>query len=223
MNLLEYLGDDRRIGPIHPGLQYHPPFSTAGYTTTVKGSVQKVPTLSQFPWTQRCLPGSKEFLECKRLIGKGCIGVVQYELGLFDPLHDPYTKCFMFKGEPHEALKRAQEYAATLKCPSGKDARIWAVNFAWCPNVHCVASQNPVTGEISLICMPTSGYGKCAFDCAISQKNTCQCRWTGATGGACNDEELPGESIIYWHCFCCFVSTWGWEFDTTMVCVSCPK
>jgi len=93
-------------------------------------------------------------------------------------------------------------------------------------NQEYVKSYDPKSGEISLCCTPKHPNPTCRcipFDCAISERNERDCRWFGANHSidlAIEDED-PAR-IIYWHGFDSF-STYYTCYDTTVVCVSCPK
>ncbi len=172
-------------------------------------------------------PWSERYHEEWGQLSRGCIGVVTLYLGIDIPWEDPTTRCFMFPGNPQSAFDCAKEYAGSLKCPCGKDPMIWAMNYHAGANPGCVLrppvrTTNP--GDVYIIGMPVQPDpnfpDSTPYDFSVYLPVLGCC--VGADQGVVTNPDPNAGHIVYWPSLQCF-STWYPNFDTTVVCATCPK
>ena len=177
-------------------------------------------------WRMGCWnPWSEECQTTWGRLRKGCIGVVEAYLRVDRPWSDPSTKCFFVEGDASAAFEFAFKYARGLDCPHNRRPMIWAVNFFGASNGNSWGNCDAATGECELngmpiIPQPGSPGGTIAFDYAIFDPPGLSYRdcWLGASTGA-----ITGDgSIICWKDIDSFATAYS-NFDTTVVCATCPK
>lgn len=226
-SLYEYVSSAPSIGT-DPGGLTGPGCCGAGriYYGPLPSRRHDGPTLPNwYRWHMGCWsPWSQYNVDTWGRLRRGCVGVVEAYLRVDHPWTDASTKCFYVAGDASAAFELARDYAVDLCCPNGRRPMIWAVNF-WGPsNGDVWGGCDEATGECHLSGMPTvpdpNSPGCIAFDYAIYNPPGIGFRdcWLGATTGW----GVGRGNIVYWRDINAFSSGYR-NYDTTVVCVTCPK
>ncbi|MBL8820681.1 MAG: hypothetical protein JNL58_31955 [Planctomyces sp.] len=153
------------------------------------------------------------------ILNQGCVGVAMLNVGKSD-LFDASTDCFEYvKGG--SALIDAQNEARRKKCPGGAKPKLFAKHF-YSGNHDFLKRRCKKCSWVEYGGSQAQGIGEFPFDYSVY--NPISKKWEGANHKYI-DNPVPPQSqmeIIEWPDLDTFCGFYSEDFDTCVVCVTCP-
>ena len=150
---------------------------------------------------------------------QGCVGVTKLNVGKSD-LFDASTDCFEYK-KGGSALIDVQNEARRKKCPGGAKPKLFAKHF-YSGSHKFLERRCKKCSWVDYRGSQVQGPGEYPFDyCAYNP--ICE-KWEGANHAYTEDPKPPKTQmeVIEWNDLDSFCSAYGADFDTCVVCVTCP-